>query len=187
MLWQTVPNMGNSNREGPITDSGQPCTTLSRHSAIVRKQIESVFLSMKSARYWNDYPSSFSSMSVPSVLRCFWLWLGNIKSIQLLQQWDNRILLEPILTQSFLLLSRQCRGTLWQPHASPPMLHVSIARCSLHNAPTTTTAVFCNIIEPKLSKSSSSSVVFHSATEGYNGRQCLSIQTTCLNLCHCPQ
>jgi len=27
MLGQTVPSRGSSNREGPITDSGQPCTT----------------------------------------------------------------------------------------------------------------------------------------------------------------
>jgi len=27
MLGQTVPSMGSSNREGPITDDGQPCTT----------------------------------------------------------------------------------------------------------------------------------------------------------------
>jgi len=26
-LGQTVPSMGSSNREGPITDGGQPCTT----------------------------------------------------------------------------------------------------------------------------------------------------------------
>jgi len=26
-LGQTVPSMGSSNREGPIADGGQPCTT----------------------------------------------------------------------------------------------------------------------------------------------------------------
>jgi len=52
MLGQTVPSTGSSNREGLITDGGQPCTTDSEEADRSRlRALKSAVYTSSSARY----------------------------------------------------------------------------------------------------------------------------------------
>ena len=94
MLGQTVPNTGSSNREGPIANGGQPCTT-GIHSAIVRKASPGVDIGVLELvgeiRRYCPMHTRRASLN--------WILFGALSQcVQLAEKWSDAIIHDTDLT-----------------------------------------------------------------------------------------